>query len=249
MTRTFYAILALGIAFLGHAPWAMGQEDAKAILQKAVKAHGGKEKLAKAHAVSSKSKGSVELFGGLSFTQESISDLAGAFKETVNVETNNSRFPTVTVLEGGKGWTKTDGAPRDLDESALEEIKQAMHLMMLGTLRFVDDPSYVVTALGASTVEGKPALGVKVARKGFRDADLYFSKETGLLVKIGRQAYDPILMRDVMEERLIQANQDVDGMKVPKQIQVNRNGKRFMDAEITEFKLLDKVDPAEFAKP
>ncbi len=249
MIRTILAMLAVGSAFLGPTPRTLAQEDAKAILQKAVKAHGGKEKLAKPHGQSSKSKGSIELFGGLSFTQESISDLAGAFKETVTVETNNSRFTTVTVLEGGKGWTKTDSEIKDLDQGALEEIKQAINLMLLGTLRFVDDPDYVVTSLGASTVEGKPALGVKVAHKGFRDADLYFSKETGLLVKIGRQAYDPTLMRDVAEERLIQDYQEVDGVKVPKQIQVNRNGKRFMNAEITDFKFLDKVDPAEFAKP
>jgi hypothetical protein len=247
--RALAVSVVLGVTILGPNPTAKAQADAKAILEKAVKAHGGKESLSKGHAISSKSKGSIELFGGLNFMQESISEFPGRIKETVIVETNGSKFTTITVLEGGKGWTMTDAPPKDLDDAALEEVKQATYLMLLGTLRFVDDKEFVVTPLSDSTVEGKPAAGVKVAHKGFRDASLYFSKDTGLLVKLERQAYDPTTMRDVMEERLILDYQDVEGAKVAKKILVKRDGKRFLDAEITEFKFLEKVDPAEFAKP
>jgi hypothetical protein len=53
----------------------------------------------------------------------------------------------------------------------------------------------------------------------------------------------------VAEERIILEYQDVDGMKSAKKVLVNRDGKKFTEAEVLEVKFLDKVDDAEFTKP
>jgi hypothetical protein len=245
-----YLLLALSLVIPATlTPPTRAQDELKAVLEKAVKAHGGKDNLAKVHAISSKSTGKIELYGGLDFSQESISDLPRQFKETLDVETNGTRFRTTTVIVDGKGWTTNNSDTTDLDATTLEELKQAINLMELGTLRFVDNKEFLLTPLGSSTLDNKPVFGIKVARKGYRDAKLFFSKDTGLLVKIERQAYDPVSMHDVIEERVILEYQEVNGIKVAKEIVVRRGGKKFMKAEISEFKLLDKVDPAEFARP
>jgi hypothetical protein len=242
-------VIGVGVMLLAFVPSVRAQDEMKAVLEKAVKAHGGKENLAKVHAIKSASNGTIDLFGGLEFSQESITDLPKQFKETVFVETNGTRRRTVTVLIDGKGWTTASGSAMDIEPAVLEEIKQAIHLMELGTLRFVDHKDFVLSPLGNSTVAEKPVFGIKVERKGFRDAKLYFSRETGLLVKIDRQAYDTVTMRDVVEERHILDYQDVAGVKVARKIEVKRDGKRFMTAEITDVKFLDNVDPAEFVRP
>lgn len=245
-----YLVLVLSLltfAALTSAAWA--QDDLKTVLEKAVKAHGGKENLAKVHAISSKSTGKIELYGGLEFSQESISELPKQLKETLDVETNGTRFRTTTVLVDGRGWTSNNSGTVDLDATTLEEIKQAINLMELGTLRFVDNKEFVLTPLGSSTMDGKPVFGINVARKGYRDAKVFFSKDTGLLVKVERQAYDTVTMKDVIEERVIVEYQEANGIKVAKKLLVQRGGKKFMEAEINEFKLLDKVDPTEFARP
>jgi hypothetical protein len=247
--RMRLAVLGATLLILSCASGASAQDDVKAVLDKAVKAHGGKENLAKIGAVSSKSKGSIDLFGGLPFSQESISVMPKQFKETIFLEINGAKATIVTVFNDGKGWADVNGTIMDLDEKTLEEIKQAGNLMMLGTLRFVDDKDCKVTFLGESKVEGKPVVGVKVARQGYRDANLYFSKETGLLSKVERQTYDTNKAQDTAEERLILDYQDVGGAKIAKKILVRRDGKKYLEAEVTEYKALDKVDPAEFAKP
>src|SRR5262249_31340150 len=47
----------------------------------------------------------------------------------------------------------------------------------------LEDPGFTLTALGEAKVEGRAALGVKVAFKGRPDLSLYFDQESGLLVK------------------------------------------------------------------
>lgn len=247
--RYWFSGLAVALTFVGLASNAGAQDDVKSILEKAVKAHGGKENLAKIGAVSSKSRGTIELFGGLSFSQESVSVMPKQFKETIFIEINGAKSTIVTVFNDGRWWSEANGSSVELNEKSLEEIKQAVNLMMLGTLRFVDDKDFTVAPLGESKVEGKPVVGVKVSRQGYREASLYFSKETGLLSKVERQAYDTAKAQDTTEERLILDYQDVKGAKVAKKILVRRDGKKYLDAEVTEYTPLDKVDPAEFAKP
>src|SRR4051812_16870611 len=120
--RTLFRGLAVALAFAGSVSRAGAQDDVKAILEKAVKAHGGKENLAKISAVSAKSHGTIEMFGGLSFSQESISVLPKQFKETFYLETNGAKATIVTVFNDGKGWTDANGSTQDLDEKTLEEL-------------------------------------------------------------------------------------------------------------------------------
>ncbi len=225
------------------------QENVKTILAKAVKAHGGKEKLAKMNAVIAKSEGKLEFYGGLNFTQEAISNLPKQFKEIITFEINGFSKASITVFDDGKAWNSVDGETTEFDAKMLGEIKEARNLMQLGSLQFVDDKDYAITPLGESKIKDKPVVGVKVARQGFRDASLFFSKDSGLLSMISSQVYDANAKKDVLEERLILTYQDVDGVKVPKRIVVKHDGKKFLETEVTEFKFLDKVDPAAFAKP
>ena len=247
--RLLFAMMSALLLALGLVTGASAQEDVKAVLDKAVKAHGGKENLAKMNMLNSKSRGTIDLFGGLSFEQESTSNLPKQFKETIALEISGSKQTIITVYDDGKAWANINGETKDVDEKTTQEIKQASNLMQLGSLRFVDNKDYTVTPLGESKVDGKAVVGVKVVRHGFRDASLFFSKETGLLSKIESRTYDTATMRDTPEERLILEYQEVGGAKVAKKVQVRRNGKKFMEAEVGEVKVLDKMAPDEFAKP
>jgi hypothetical protein len=247
--RLLLAMMGALLLTMGQVNGVAAQGDVKAVLEKALKAHGGKENLAKLNLINSKSRGSIELFGGLSFEQESTSNLPKQFKETIALEIGGAKQTIITVYDDGKAWANINGEAKDVDEKTIQEIKQATNLMQLGSLRFIDNKDYTVTPLGESKVDGKTVVGVKVSRQGYRDASLFFSQETGLLSKIESQTYDTATMRDAAEERLILDYQDVNGAKIAKKVLVRRDGKKFMEAEVTEFKVLDKVAPDEFTKP
>jgi hypothetical protein len=88
-----------------------------------------------------------------------------------------------------------------------------------------------------------------VTSEGHKDLSLYFDRASGLLVKVERQALDSQTMEEVAEERILQDYQDVEGIKAPKRVLINRAGKKFVEAEVIEVKMLEKVDDSEFAKP
>jgi hypothetical protein len=242
------ASLILGALLLP--PGAGRADDAtQAIIDKAIKAHGGATKLTEKKATQTKSKGSLELGGGIEFTQE-VSLHGGKLKEAMHLQVAGNQVNVTTVFDGTKGWMKVnDEATKDLDGKILDEVKEAAYVARLTRLVFLKDKSIELSPLGEVKVNDRPAVGVKVTSKGHRDLNLLFDKATGLLAKAERRVVDIMSGNEVTEERIIKEYQDVDGMKIPKAVLVNRDGKKFLELEVTEAKFPDSLDDSEFAKP
>jgi outer membrane lipoprotein-sorting protein len=241
--------VAVGILLAGSS-WAPAQDDAKAILDKAVKAHGGLDKLAKVKAQQSKAKGSVESPVGLiEFTQESWFQHPDKFKEVSHATVMGQQIDATTVYNGKEGWINVMGQTMALEGPLLEAAKDGIDTIGLARLAFLGGKDYELTALGESKVNDRPVLGVKISRKGHKDVNLYFDKETNLLAKLEHRVKDPMGGAEVGEERIIVDYQDVDGMKVAMKATINRDGKKFMDIEVTDIKFTDKLDDGTFEKP
>ena len=103
-------------------------------------------------------------------------------------------------------------------------------------------------SLGEVKVENQPAVGVKATAKGRREVRLFFNRESGLLIKT-EHAMDDGAGKEVVQEEMYSDFQDVEGYRRPMKMAVYRNGKKIMEAEVTDVKYLDKVDEAEFTKP
>src|SRR5262249_30683494 len=78
---------------------ARSQEEARAILEKAAKAHGGAEKLARDRAIRTKSKGTLHVAAGFTFTQE-VAAQGGRFKEVMDLDANGMPVRITTVFNG-----------------------------------------------------------------------------------------------------------------------------------------------------
>jgi hypothetical protein len=249
MRRVVLASLAMALLAC-FARKATAQEEIQAIVNKAVKAHGGAEKLNKLKCVQSKSKGKLELLGGVDFTQEVTAKYSGKFKEVLEMEIMGNKVTVTTAFDGTKGWISANGKLMDANDKILEELKEASYGMKVARLaNILNDKSLRLSALGESKVEARPAVGVKIASEGHRDIDLYFDKESGLLVKVEARKHDFQTMQEVTEERIITEYQEVDGQKTAKKVLVNRDGKKFMEVEVNDVKFLDEIDDREFKKP
>lgn len=250
MRTSLLVMLAVGL-LLASSEGARSQDDLRGVIQKAIKAHGGEEALAKVSAGRSKSKGTLE-FGGnsLPFTQDMVYQLPGQFKEVMELEAGGQKITVATVFNGTKGWIEVNGKIQDLDDKLLTELKEAAHLMRLSRLTaLLEDKNCKLTAAGEAKVNNKAAVGVRVESKGFRDVNLYFDKGSGLLLKTERRAVDPTTGQELNEERIITEYHKIEGMESPKKVLVNRDGKKFMEAEVLEVKMLDKIDPKTFERP
>jgi hypothetical protein len=239
--------LAVGLVLFatGHA---RAEDDPKAIIDKAIKAHGGADKIGKDKAVQTKSKGNLALGGGINFTEETTIQ-PDRLKSVLQLDIMGNAVTVTTVFDGKKAWASVNGQTQELEGKVLDELKESSYLARVGRLEVLKEKGYELSALGEVKVNDKPAVGVRVASKGHRDVNLYFDKESGLLAKIERQAVDAMSGQDVAEERIITEYQEADGVKIPKKAVINRDGKKFIEAEVLELKVRDKFDDSEFAKP
>jgi hypothetical protein len=92
-------------------------------------------------------------------------------------------------------------------------------------------------------------VGVRVSSKGHKDINLFFDKNSGLLVKVEYRTFDLNSKQEINEERIITEYQNKDGLKVAKKAIVNRDGKKYIEAEVLEVKYLDDIDDTQFSKP
>lgn len=237
----FVSLLVLGLV----PSLLRAEEEPKVTLQRAIKAAGGEEKLSRLRQARAKVKGSI-LVGEppIHFTGSVVLSLPGRMRTEWVMDGGTQ---SAWVLDGETGWVRTDKT-RTLDGSRLDDLKEEVYASNVETLLpLLNDKGYTLTPLGESKVEGETVIGVHVTSKGHKDIDLYFGRAAGLLLKLTRSVNEG--NREVRQETFYSDFRDVGGPKQPLKVRVERDGKKYLEMEITDVRLLDRLDASEFAKP
>jgi hypothetical protein len=242
-------VVSFGV-LLGLALASRAGDEALAIIDKAIAAHGFKGKEGKTPAYRGKNKGTLHVGGmDLEFTQEVTVLVPDKFKEVMELTVMGNKVLVTTVYNGKEGWIKASGQDIKVENELLDEFKEAAYAMSLAQGLFLKDKSFKLGLLGEVQVKGKPALGLRVSKDGHKEISFYFDKATGLMSKVERRARDFASGQEVTEERIVTAYQDLAGRKVAKTVEVVRDGKTFLEAEVVEAQFLEKLGDGEFAKP
>jgi hypothetical protein len=235
---------------LGLAGKASAQESPVTVIERAIKAHGGLEQLARARADRVKIKGTV-LEGGreMTFSGETLVQLPGQLRNTMQIADDKKTILVQQVVNGKEAWVAVNGQPQKLEANVLAGLHETMFLTRAVRLvPLLRDRTYDLSLGSESKVNDRPCTTVKVAVKGHKDLILSFDKETGLLVKTEHFLTDPN-GKDVKQEEFFSDFKEVEGYKRPMKIAYHRDGKKIIEAEITEVKYYDKIDEREFGKP
>jgi hypothetical protein len=237
LTLCLYAVIAW-------ASMARAEDNASAIIDKAIKAAGGAENLAKMKAQTWKEKGTYYGMGnGLPYTGVYAIQFPGQFRMEI-------QGIFTIIVDGDKGWTKMGDSATDMDKEQLDEYKEnnyAGHITMLLPLKSKD---FTLKPAGEIKMDNLTAVGVQITHAGHRDLTLYFDKDTGLVVKMARKVKDlEGSKEEVTQESFLSNHKEIDGVKVPTKLVVKRQGKLYLEAEIEEAKLVGKLDAKMFAKP
>lgn len=245
-----YALLAFGLVLAGPvAARADDAADARAIVDKAVKAHGGAE-LLKFKAATVQMKGTVQVMGqGVEFDGAVATHGPTRQKLDIEVKIGGQKFRIVNVLNGDKGWTRLGDDTKELDKDQLAEAREQGHAGWVASLAPLQDKGFTLATIGEVKVDDKPALGVKVSFKGRRDVDLYFDKQSGLLVKSETRVRDEESGQEVNEETFYTEYKDVQGTKQAMKFTIKRDGKLFLEGEATGYDLAEKLPDSVFDKP
>jgi hypothetical protein len=239
------AALTLAALVVSASVRADDRETALAVLEQAIKAHGGADALARSANSTRSGKGTITVEGkDLSVNTEAVLSLPDKQRVAVVVE---KQLPITIVLNGDKGWKLTGGAAADLPKESLTELRGEAAVWWLATLVPLKKAPFELSPLPEIKVNGQPAVGVKAASKGQPDAKLYFDKGSGLLVKIERRAKEAGL--EVFKEYFYSDHKEIDGVKVPLREVHHVNGRKSFDVTLTAFKVLAKPDESAFGKP
>jgi hypothetical protein len=225
-------------------------DEVRDILDKAIKAHGGPDVLKTRRCTHTKSKGTIDILGGLEFRSEVSASPPRKFKEVVEMNVMGQDVKVITISNGKDVWINANGMnvelPNDKIKDMFENIANLSEIMQLVTLT---DKKYTVTLIGEAKVNDKPAVGIKVAVKDRPDVDIYFDKATGLIAKTESKSVEPMSGNEVTEERIILEYQEVMGHKAAKRLRINHDGKKHVEVEILEMSFPEKFEDAEFSKP
>ncbi len=237
------ALMALGLGI--HTPVRAGERDkALAVIEQAIKAHGGAEALTKAQKRSRRGQGVLTLTGEVPFTTEETVHLPDRCRVVLEVGRNR----VVIVLNGDKGWLlPPGGSAQPMNKEQLAERREEPYVWWLMTLTPLQKDGFDLTPLPDAKVNGQDAAVVKVASKGHPDSRLFFDKKTGLLVKIARRAREAGVPLD--REYLYSDHKDFDGVKLPAKEIITINGKKQSEVKFASYKLLSALDGATFNKP
>jgi outer membrane lipoprotein-sorting protein len=223
--------------------------DAKAIVEKAIKARGGK---ADARSMTWKEKGKFTAMGfGLPYTAEWAFQAPDKYRFAFTADFGDARINTTVVVNGEKAWASEGGKAEELTgEKLVQTRNEAYQLWVLSLTPLASDKGFTLATAKGQNVGGKPTVAVKVTRDKKPPITLYFDKESGLLVKREMRVKDELQKwKEVLDEAYLSDYKEVGGAKVFTKLRVVRDGKPMIDATLSDQKADEKLDAKLFEKP
>lgn len=223
------------------------RDQPRAIIEKAVNALGGKKELDKLKAIHAKFE-ATGILGDNSApcTLESWYQYPSRFKTDLRCNVNGGQYTLIQVINGDQAWRRENGQTRQATGHNFTELQEDLYFQRIEMLKpLISAKGYVLSSLGEIEVDNRPALGVRIASKGKRDIDLYFDKETFLLVKSAHGLTD-LTGKELLRETIYSDyRNDKQWMKMV----VFQDGKKVLEMKPIEIKFLDKIANSVFARP
>jgi hypothetical protein len=243
LSRLGAALVAL--TALGLVRAAAGAEP-RAIIDRAIRAQGGRENLGRQVAVRVEFKARRFSVGGdVPLTGESYSAPGPRRKTNLEAQLGGQKHRLTSVLNGKKGWLRLDSAVVDLSRAEIEdELAEWYVERVIGLVDLVKDRGFTLTESGPALVNGRPAVEVKVSHKGQPDVSLFFDRDSGLLVKYavrvraGKSAW-------ALEERVLSDYRELDRCVAQEQL-LKAAGVDVTGPALRAFLRRQAVGPAQF---
>jgi hypothetical protein len=235
---------------LGVSARAADDKDAQAILDKAIKALGGKEKLSKVEAATWKAKGKSTLTGADFTTTVTVQGL-DHYRSATEGEFDGAKRTFVDVLAKDKGWRRNSfNGTREMNEYEIADTKRKVYFVALPmTPVLLEGKGFKVEAAGEKKVGDKPSVGLKITCPDGKVFTLFFDKASGLPVLLVAKVSALVRPGDSTMEATYADYKEFGGIKKATTIVWKRDGKKISESHITEFRVLDKVDPKTFEEP
>lgn len=230
--------------------------EARAIIDRAIKAHGGADKLSQFKAVSAKWIGKHKVENMFYWDAVRVVTYEMPDKIRLDFEVENpkgGKFAFSRVVHGKKGWQGSVRGTRDLKEAEVAQISDELYAHWLASVAPLKDKGFEFSLVGNVSVDDKDAVGVRVSCQGRPDVNLFFDSKTGLVIKSERRAKDPGTNQEYTAESIYREHKAFQGVMWPTNrldrrdgMDLEENSGRF---ELSEFQAHDKLEEKSLARP
>lgn len=210
------------------------QETPRTVIERAIAAHGGYEKLSRARADRARLRGNVHAGSSVvPFTSEVTVQLPQRYRSAVTMGEGVAAHTIVHEMDGSQVTITVDGKPQSAQGAQVNQLRQTLELeAALRLVPLLDEKAYALSHLGEFGLLGRVVVGVGVRGQGQRDLKLYFDRETALLVKT-EQLIDG-LGKDIRQEVYYRDHREVAGHVRPGRAAAYRDGKKVMETELID---------------
>jgi hypothetical protein len=227
-------------------------DEATALLDRAIKAQGGEEKLKAAQSASFKTKGTVTAGGmQVDLAGDAAVQGDGLYRWNVTFSAMGRTESGVIVVTPekiwGKGGNQANAEEAPAEAAFLRDVFRTIRLPQnLAVLRNQDT---TLSHLGELKIEERAAVGLKVATKGRPEIDLFFDKETHLPLRAEIRVKEPGEANEIVYAFIFADYKDVNGVKMYGKFTLKRDDKVTLVMEFSDFQLQEKLGADLFAKP
>lgn len=229
----------------------VSQNRARAIVERAIKAHGGDTRVNRSRITHLKlnAKAIVPPDEEAPFQLEIVMQLPDKYRSTLTTAVQGNPVVRTVIVNGDKGWMTVNGQGKELSAKELAEAKEQMYAEWVCRLITLRESDCLLREMDETKIENRPVQVVNVTRKGRRDVNLFFDKQTGLLVKMEHIVRDHQGLDSSQEVVFIGYRDTGTGPKHWSRIIVFNDSKRIFEAELAEVRFPERVDERLFQKP
>jgi hypothetical protein len=232
----------IGLLLLaGAVPAVRAQDPARSIVERAIVAHGGMDKLSRARADRTRMRGIIYVGKTtVPFTSEVTVQLPKKYKMVLAMRESDKTRVVIHELDGDAVNITIDGTTQPAQGTHANQLRQTLELeSAMRLVPLLDSKAFTLTALGEYKLHDRIVVGVGVKGSGQRELKMYFDKETALLVKT-EQKIDGGDGKDVLQEAFYRDHREVGGYRRPGRAAAYRDGKKVLEGELIDAVRLDE---------
>lgn len=228
---------------------------ARALIDEAIRAHGGEEALAQGPVVTVKTEG---IFHGYErtpvffFTCETTTHGPDQVRAVLDGELDKQKFRVANVLDGKQGWILLAGENKRETQACtpaqLFEMRESGYISWVTRLVPLRGGEFTLALAGEEKLGDRPTVGVRVSSQGHRDVILFFDKETRLLIKTQTRATAGT-GREGKVETLLRLHKTIQGVQRPTMWVDYHDGRPLISHWVLDYRSTEKPESGTFAKP
>jgi len=222
--------------------------EIKTLLDKALKAAGGADKLAKLKNVTWKMKATITKGVTVNLNMAGSAQGWDRLRMQADLEINGMQKNMVMVMTDKNAWVNRDGETKEPPAKEIDPFRESYFALrathMLAALK---GKGYQLSHLGEVNVKDQPAIGLRISRKDKPDVNLYFDKKTHLPVKTDLRVPGP-QGQDIEIELFFSEHKEFGGLKHFTKLTLKAGGQE-TPMEISDIQPQEQLDATLFDRP